>query len=224
MKSNRPAMTLVELLVTISIVGVLVALLMPAVQNARAAARAANCKNNMRQIGLAIQQFCELHDGRFPETAHSGPDKSWIYTLAPHLEDVDEIRICPEDDKAIERFAHRATSYLISNYITSKTNENAIRSLYKLQATSRTMLVFEAEDQDETRAPLPTFDHAHPTNWFAQWSVDPALVAVAIKKELQIDQHLQSANYLYADGHVDSIEATQIYEWVTAGYDFAKPQ
>src|SRR3954452_10253241 len=97
MNNKRLAMTLIELLVVISIIAILMGLLLPAVQVARAAARAAECKNKMRQMGLGFQQFCDLHRGRFPETAHSGPGRSWIYTLAPHLENVDSIRICPDD-------------------------------------------------------------------------------------------------------------------------------
>ncbi len=67
-------MTLVELLVVVAIIGVLVALMLPAIQAARATARAANCKNNLRQLGIAAQQFCELHKGKFPEWSH-GDDK-----------------------------------------------------------------------------------------------------------------------------------------------------
>src|SRR5688500_10860284 len=111
---TRRAMTLIELLVVMAIIGVLVALLLPAVQSARSTARAAMCKSQMRQIGIAFQQFCELHNGRFPETDHSGPGKSWIYTVAPHLENVDEIRICPDDNARDERYQNRATSYMIS--------------------------------------------------------------------------------------------------------------
>ncbi len=99
MKRSAPdGFTLVELLVVIAIIGILIALLLPAVQAARESARRLQCQNNLRQMGIAASSHLEVH-GFFPSggwghTWTGDPNMGfgarqpggWIYNLLPYLE------------------------------------------------------------------------------------------------------------------------------------------
>jgi prepilin-type processing-associated H-X9-DG protein/prepilin-type N-terminal cleavage/methylation domain-containing protein len=217
------AFTLVELLVVIAIISVLVSLLLPAVQNAREAARSSQCKSQMRQLGLATLQYCDTHDGEFPRDWHAaaGGAKSWIFTLAPFMESVDAIRICPTDPLADDRLQAKATSYRINQYLTADESKGGVRNLRQVQATHLMMLAFESAD---ATPPEPRFEHSHSTSWFSPDNVSQGKVLSVIKGELQIDRHNRTANYAFLDGHVETIPADQIEGWVEEEFDFAKPR
>jgi len=232
-RDPRRGFTLIELLVVIAIIAVLIGLLLPAVQKVRQAAARMQCQNNLKQIGLAMHNFCDVNDGRFPRSTHSGDiTKSWIFTLAPFIENVNKIRICPADPKGQEKLTNDGTSYSMNEYICESYPPGAIVHLSKLPATSRTIVVFTLSDDKGTAV---TEDHTHSSNWFrpppdtadARWT--------RICRDIQPDRFggrpgdppanrmSGLSNYLFADGHVEGIAATQIRQWSDDSFNFAKP-
>lgn len=123
---RQTGFTLVELLVVIAIIGILVALLLPAIQAAREAARRAQCSNNLKQIGIAVHNY---HDTRrsLPPMRVADHQQTWLALILPHLEEQqvgdlwDEKLGCFYDQKLELRMANINSYYCPSQQHDSRT-------------------------------------------------------------------------------------------------------
>ena len=213
----------------IAIIALLAALTVPGVQRVRVAANRAKCATNMRHIGIATMQYIADHDGVFPRTRHSAEaSESWIFTLAPYLGEVDDIRISPADPYARERRRRRSTSYILNDIVVDPLTDpfgtplpGGYGRLSRIPAPTATILAVVISDD---RGTGPANDHTHARTW---GSFDRLLSDVEADRHRIGSRHasrtLGSAPYLYVDGSVRIFEASEIQAILDSGHNIGEP-
>jgi prepilin-type processing-associated H-X9-DG protein len=205
---DRIGLTLVELLVVVAVIGLLIGLLLPAVQSSRAAARSIQCANQLKQIGLAFIQFAEARHGKLPRSSHSAlahNEPPWGYAIFPYMEGPSLMEVnrtltggslnsnyrCPDDLRDLRLWSYGKNVWF--ELEPSETGEvlgvaqgPVYHYLRQIPSLSRTVLMGELDTGSMG-------DHIMAHFWLLGGAV-----------EVATRRHRESANYLWVDGHVST--------------------
>ncbi len=213
--------TLVELLVVVAIIALLVSILLPALGQARKQAKKLVCSSNMRQIGIAINAYTIDSKNHLPPSSCriSDPDQYWLKVLSDYI-DGQLLFHCPSDkannfvdwDKPLIKQKDKRYSSFSVNALLDPVcyryghSANSYNLVDKIRRPMSCIWISEAPN---TEAFLLA-DHIHPESW--EGSVDYAKTFIAW------DRHMGKSNYLFADGHVETLEFEETYQWPRTCY------
>ncbi|MEO6906484.1 MAG: prepilin-type N-terminal cleavage/methylation domain-containing protein [Abditibacteriaceae bacterium] len=197
--SRKKAFTLIEILVVIGIIALLAAILFPVLSRARERARATSCMNNEHQIALAIMQYVQDHDRRYPPIDAAGAD-GW--TTALKVSD-GNIFQCPSEGQAPSL---GFTDYWLNAEL-MWSNDYTVRGLsdVRVRYPANTILIGDGT--------------AHGTDYAfgaALHSIPdppnplPIVVNPWTSSDPYANRHFGGANYAFADGHVKWLNAASI--------------
>jgi len=222
MKPLHRAFTLIELLVVISIIALLAAILFPAFARARENARRTVCQSNMKQIGLAYQQYTQDYDERFPLDGIPTPDGDLFFyvwqTLHPYIKDT-RVWTCPSEPATAQLPALPANMLVSDDGTWNRVNSDRVNYIANTNILSYN---FVYGDPDSPNNSLSLSAIATPSEVFLFWDCEPGRAGSTSYSDPDIwsghraglaagsSLHFEGDNYAFVDGHVKWLKRSAV--------------
>ena len=216
----KSGFTLVELLVVISIIGLLMGLLLPALNKARQQAKKVACLCNMRQMGIALNAYLMASDNRLPpsscQISESDSDEYWLCVLNKYIKSPLLFR-CPSDtaklfldwskpiagQDANARWSSFEVNNLLDTTVPKYGGFNPYNNVLHIRHLGSCIYVAECPES-WTKA-----DHPHAELW---QSLQQA------KGFVDWNRHNGTSNYVFADGHVENLNIEKTWDYPKINY------
>ena len=207
-------------------IAVLAAVGVPAMGGALDSSQRSKCASHMRSIGAGIHLYAAEHDGKLPSINCLDPESTWIEQLQPYLgTNYTTVRVCPADPRAAEKLrTGHATSYLMNERVEADAfvdengelvpGEAVFDRLVRIPQPSRAIIMFLGN----TNKTATGTDHIH-SGVMKSWGGVRGEIWPDAFGGGSADGTSGSANYLFADGHVQNIAAAKLKRRVESGTD-----
>jgi prepilin-type N-terminal cleavage/methylation domain-containing protein/prepilin-type processing-associated H-X9-DG protein len=209
--------TLIELLVVIAIIGILAGIAMPIYSSVQESGRSTRCASNLRQIGAALDLYCNDNNNNFPPIAKTTTTNWDSYYINPYLPErtvggarQSTLFICPDAKYSGDTNTDLSRTYTTTDVMAGAVSPYTNTSISRMHVTSfaKTIVLFDATQSGTNRYSLVN------VNWGEMQSA-PEMKPNATTSAYIDFRHNNAFHGLFLDGHVESITRASTPTYVT---------
>jgi prepilin-type processing-associated H-X9-DG protein/prepilin-type N-terminal cleavage/methylation domain-containing protein len=237
---QRRAVTLVEVLVVVVILGLLMALLFPAIMRIRGYAAQLEDGEQLRKLGKSWLLYAQVNQGKTLQHKTKDDHDRWIKKLGAYNDNIDECIISPGDPMRQARYrwmednpGRKTSSFVLNPYFSTEIKDStgkvvlSCTKLSECKSLSTAIAILPVSEESG----IPGIGYIFPQGWFAKpitsaWKRTTAQLGIQPDRFLVTNatDHLGVSNYLFADGHVEAINSERFKALVEQGKNFLVPE